>query len=521
MLAHLTLAEEAAVDYVHGTTGLLHGAGPRRPAPARARRAGAAGLRPLRDPRGVRGPGADHARRLGGGGPRRDRPRPPQRRRLLARHGSPVRRDRRADPRHRGEAARRARRTGAASSRSAPRAARASSRSWSGGRELLARPHAGAARPRRAHARVRARRRPPRRRPPRPGAGVPVGDPRAGGARGLLQPALLPRPDRRPDGPLAPPVHGGAVLGLRGDRAEHRHAGARAQRDRPGGDARPAAPLGPRVLRRAGRAEARRARHLRARGRVGRAQPAHHRAPRRRRLDHRRAQDLDRQRRDRRRPRRQRDRRPGAGPPRAGAVHRAARHARPAARAQARQARLPRVAHGRAALRRLPRTRRAPAGGRRAARAPPGQRARGRERLRDARRVRADAPDGRGAGARHRPRRARVRLRLGVAARGVRRPHPRQAGHLVPARRPGGGPRRGAAADLAGLVDGGAGHPLPPRRGLDGQAQGLRGRGPHHRAGDPGRRRLGLRQRPPGRRSGTATPSSTRSSRARARSSGS
>ncbi len=151
-----------------------------------------------------------------------------------------------------------------------------------------------------------------------------------------------------------------------------------------------------------------------------------------------------------------------------------------------------------------------------------GARAReGGERLGDARRVRADAPDGRGAGARHRPRRARVRVRLGGAARGVRRPDPREAGHLVPARRPGRGPRRGAAADLAGLVDGGAGHPLPPRRGLDVEAEGVGGRGPHHRAGDPGRRRLGLRQRPPGRRSGTATPSSTRSSRARARSSGS
>ena len=41
-------------------------------------------------------------------------------------------------------------------------------------------------------------------------------------------------------------------------------------------------------------------------------------------------------------------------------------------------------------------------------------------------------------------------------------------------------------------------HGLPPRRGLDVEAQGVRGRGADHRAGDPGLRRLRLRARPAG-----------------------
>ena len=73
---------------------------------------------------------------------------------------------------------------------------------------------------------------PARGRPLRPRAGVPVAGPRAGGRGGLLQPALLPRPDRRPDRAVAAAVHGGAVLGLRRDRPDHRHAGARAVGDR-------------------------------------------------------------------------------------------------------------------------------------------------------------------------------------------------------------------------------------------------------------------------------------------------
>ena len=96
---------------------------------------------------------------------------------------------------------------------------------------------------------------------------------------------------------------------------------------------------------------------------------------------------------------------------------------------------------------------------------------------------------------------ARAALEYAVAvrhrARGVRRPDHRQAGHLVPARRPGGRPRRRAAADLARRVDGRQPRPVPARRGLDEQAQGLRGRPARHRAGDPDVRRLGLHLRPP------------------------
>ena len=92
------------------------------------------------------------------------------------------------------------------------------------------------------------------------------------------------------------------------------------------------------------------------------------RAPRRRRVGDRRPQDVDRQRRHRERPRRQRDRRPRARPPRPGAVRRARRHARPGARAQARQARLPRLAHRGAALRGRARAGRPPARRRRQAR---------------------------------------------------------------------------------------------------------------------------------------------------------
>ena len=81
----------------------------------------APGLRPLRDPRGLRRPGALHAGGLGGPGvlpraarPRRaarlDRPREAQRQRRLARRRPPVRRDRRADRRRPRQAAARARR---------------------------------------------------------------------------------------------------------------------------------------------------------------------------------------------------------------------------------------------------------------------------------------------------------------------------------------------------------------------------------------------------------------------------
>ena len=65
VLAHLTHVQTAAVDYVHGGDGPADGARARRPEAAREGRADAAGLRLLRDPRGVRLAGAGHARRPG------------------------------------------------------------------------------------------------------------------------------------------------------------------------------------------------------------------------------------------------------------------------------------------------------------------------------------------------------------------------------------------------------------------------------------------------------------------------
>ena len=66
--AHLVDAETGAVDFVSGEDGLLRRAALRRAAAVRAQRPHAAGLRPLRDPRGVRLAGADDAEGLGGPG---------------------------------------------------------------------------------------------------------------------------------------------------------------------------------------------------------------------------------------------------------------------------------------------------------------------------------------------------------------------------------------------------------------------------------------------------------------------
>ena len=89
--------------------GPADGSGVRRAADARARRPDPAGLRLLRDPRGVRLAGALHPQGVGGPGvlqgaprPRRtarlDRPHQAQRQRFLARGRAPVRRDRCPDP---------------------------------------------------------------------------------------------------------------------------------------------------------------------------------------------------------------------------------------------------------------------------------------------------------------------------------------------------------------------------------------------------------------------------------------
>ena len=224
---------------------------------------------------------------------------------------------------------------------------------------------------------------------------------------------------------------------------------------------------------------------------------------RRRRLDHRRSQDVDRQRRHRQRARRQRRRRRGARPPRTGPVHRARRHPGPRTRPQARQARLPRVAHRRVEIQRCARSGREPARRPGQARAQTRQGARsdrGRQafRLGHHGHLRADPADGRRSGTRNRQGRIGIRHRVRQPARSVRCPDHRQPGHRVPARRPGHRDRRGAPAHLAGLLDGRIRRGVRARRGLDGEAGRQRSRRPNHRARHPDDGRLGLHQGPSG-----------------------
>ena len=114
VLAHLVDAQTAAVDYVHGGEGLLMAPGLRDAGDAGPQRPEPAGLRLLRDPRGLRLHGARHHEGLGGPGvlqgqarPGRPaglhRPREAQRQRLVARGRAPVRRDRRPDRRPAGQ----------------------------------------------------------------------------------------------------------------------------------------------------------------------------------------------------------------------------------------------------------------------------------------------------------------------------------------------------------------------------------------------------------------------------------
>ena len=144
--------------------GAVDGAGVRRAAVARPQRADAAGLRLLRDPRGVRVAGPRDAGGVGVAGvlqgqararrhARVDRPRQAQRQRLVAGRRAPVRGDRRTDRGHARQAARPAGSGPWARSPSARPAARASWRSSSA---------RGAARARRRPGRRAARRRPRR-----------------------------------------------------------------------------------------------------------------------------------------------------------------------------------------------------------------------------------------------------------------------------------------------------------------------------------------------------------------------
>ncbi len=68
VLAYLVEAQTAAVDHVHKREGLLMAPAYAMPRDARPRRPRPAGLRPLRDPRGLRRAGALHAEGLGGPG---------------------------------------------------------------------------------------------------------------------------------------------------------------------------------------------------------------------------------------------------------------------------------------------------------------------------------------------------------------------------------------------------------------------------------------------------------------------
>ena len=242
VLAHLTHSETAAVDYVHGDEGLLMA-----PVDAVPRLLERAGLT-LQDFDLYEIHEAFAAQVLctlkaweARTALRRDRPVQAQRRRRLARRRPPVRRHRRADPRHawrscwpsagsrpRADLDLRRRRPGRRRDRGAcemafsltltPAQQDLVERTHRFAEEVI-RPVADAVRPR---------------------GGVPVAGARAGRRGGLLQPALLPRPDRRPDRPVAAAVHGGAVLGLRRDRAGDRDARARAVGDGAGGDARAA-----------------------------------------------------------------------------------------------------------------------------------------------------------------------------------------------------------------------------------------------------------------------------------------
>ena len=102
------------------------------------------------------------------------------------------------------------------------------------GRELHTGPHRGAGGAAREDPRVRPRRDPPRGRGVRPRPGAAVADPAGGRPPGALHLGALRRAVGRPDRPVAADPHGGALLGLRRDRAVDRHAGARARGDPPG-----------------------------------------------------------------------------------------------------------------------------------------------------------------------------------------------------------------------------------------------------------------------------------------------
>ncbi|CAA9477511.1 MAG: Acyl-CoA dehydrogenase, short-chain specific, partial [uncultured Solirubrobacteraceae bacterium] len=223
-------------------------------------------------------------------------------------------------------------------------------------------------------------------------------------------------------------------------------------------------------------------RAVRARGRQRPGLDAHARQARRghRRVGHQRREELDHQRGHRRLLRRLRDDRSRFAP-----HHRIHRREGPTGlldrqpRAQARDQGL---AHGLAGLRGRPR----PGGEhhRRGRQGPAG-------RARDAR---AHAARRRRAGGRHRAGRDRLRRRLRARAHHLRQADRRAPGHRLQARRHGDGHRRRARAALQGVRDGRPRRAEPGQVHVDGQALRLGQRDAGDDRGDPGARRLRVRQ---------------------------
>ena len=116
----------------------------------------------------------------------------------------------------------------------------------------------------REDARVRARRDSPGGFRVRPRSGAALADPPGGRPPGPLQVGALRRAVGGPDRPVAADPDGRAVLGLRRNRALDCDARARSRRHPPGRDRRAARALGARVLRHAGRHQARGPRRDRA-----------------------------------------------------------------------------------------------------------------------------------------------------------------------------------------------------------------------------------------------------------------
>ena len=212
---------------------------------------------------------------------------------------------------------------------------------------------------------------------------------------------------------------------------------------------------------------------------------AHARRARRRRVGHQRPEELDHERRHRRLLPRLRQDRPREQPQLV--LHRRGRPRGLRPRQARAQARHQGLADRQPVVHRRARAGREPA------------RHRGQGPVGRARHARAHAPGRRRAGRRDRPGRDRLRRRLRARADRLRQADQPDAGHPVQARRHGDAHGRRARAALQGVLQG-----RPRRAGsrqvlVDGQALRLRQRDVRDARGDPGPRRLRLRQRVSGR----------------------